>query len=130
MSMTMEPPVTEVSQPFWDATKERRLVLQWCRDCDQVVQYPRVACPGCLGTNLEWRPASGQGQIYARIVVHGQGDPYVVALVDTEEGARLMTNIVNCEPAKVAVGQAVQVTWRELSDQRALPLFEPREGST
>ncbi len=57
----MEPPVSPVSAPFWEATRERRLLVQWCLDCDKSVFYPRETCPGCLGTDLEWREASGDG---------------------------------------------------------------------
>jgi uncharacterized OB-fold protein len=121
----MEPPITEVSGPFWQATRSKEFVLQWCKVCNTVIHYPRVACPTCLGTDLEWRQASGRGEVYARIIVHGRDDPYVVAIVDLEEGARFMTNIVNCPPEDVVVGMPVQVTWEDLSDKRALPLFEP-----
>jgi uncharacterized OB-fold protein len=128
----IEPPVTETTQPFWDATRDRRLLIQWCTACDAPVWFPREVCPGCLGSALEWRPASGRGEVYACTVEHKPtmptpfGDaPYVVALVELEEGPRLMTNVVGCEPAAVAVGIRVQVTWEELSDGRNLPLFEP-----
>lgn len=127
-----EPPVSEVARPFWDATRERRLVLQWCRTCEQPVHYPREVCPRCLGTELEYRPASGRGEVYAFSVMHRPGNPlmadrvpYVVALVDLEEGARMMSNVVGCEPDAVRVGQPVRVTWEPLSDGRALPQFEP-----
>jgi uncharacterized OB-fold protein len=128
----LEPPVTETSQPFWDATREQRLLIQWCTACDAPVWFPREVCPGCFGSALEWRPASGRGEIYACIVEHRPSmptpfgdEPYVVALVELDEGPRLMTNIVGCPPESVSVGMPVQVTWEELSDGRNLPLFEP-----
>lgn len=126
----MEPPADEpISQPFWEATRERRLVLQWCTSCEQAVHYPREACPRCLGFDLEWRPATGKGEVYAFSVQYPKGDDaYTVALVELEEGVRMMTNIVGCSPDDVQVGAAVQVTWEELSDGRNLPLFEPTGG--
>lgn len=126
----IEPPTSEVSEPFWDATREQRLVLQWCTSCEAPIFYPREACPRCLGFDLEWRPASGRGSVYAVSVQPGRGDAesYAVALVELEEGVRLMTNIVGCPPDEVAVGTAVQVTWEALSDGRNLPLFEPTGG--
>jgi uncharacterized OB-fold protein len=82
---------------------------------------------------LGWRPSPGRGEVYAFSVMHRAGSPfladrvpYVVALVQLDEGARLMTNIVGCEPGAVRVGMPVSVTWEELSDGRALPQFEPR----
>ncbi len=128
----VEPPVSETSAPFWDATRDRQLLIQWCTACDQPVWFPREVCPGCLGDALEWRPASGRGEVYVCTVEHKPtmptpfGDePYVVALVELDEGPRLMTNIVGCPPEAVTVGMPVQVTWEALSDGRNLPLFEP-----
>jgi uncharacterized protein len=128
----IEPPVSDSSAPFWDATRERRLVIQWCTACNAPVWFPREFCPGCSGDALEWRPASGRGEVYAYTVEHRPSmptpfgdEPYVVALVELVEGPRLMTNIVGCPADTVAVGMAVQVTWEGLSDGRNLPLFEP-----
>jgi hypothetical protein len=121
-----------VSDPFWQATRERRLIMQWCRPCERVVFYPREVCPRCLGSELEWRDSTGIGTVYAFSVHYRTGSPemmdrtpYAVALVDLDEGARLMTNIVGCDPDDVAVGMRVQVTWELLTDGRHLPLFEP-----
>lgn len=136
MSARFEPPSTDVSEPFWQATRGRRLIMQWCRPCERVVFYPREVCPRCLGFDLEWRDSQGTGTVYAFSVHYRTGSPemmdrtpYVVALVDLAEGARLMTNIVGCDPADIGVGMGVQVTWELLSDGRHLPLFEPAPGS-
>lgn len=136
MQGRFEPPATEVSGPFWQATRERRLVMQWCRPCELVVFYPREICPTCLGYDLEWRDSPGSGTVYAFSVHHRTGSaemadrtPYVVALVDLDEGARMMSNIVGCSPDDVAVGMGVRVTWEQLPDGRNLPLFEPSTGS-
>jgi uncharacterized OB-fold protein len=127
-----EPPISDAAAPYWDATREKRLLLQWCDDCDTVVQFPRAVCPICLGTNLSWRDAAGTGTIYALTIEHRPQNPrmasrapYAVALVDLDEGARLLTNIVTDAPDSVSIGQRVRVTWEELSDGRCLPLFEP-----
>ena len=132
----LEPPVTDVTAPFWDATRERHLLLQWCRSCEQLVWYPRETCPGCLGTDLEWRPASGGGTVHACSVMPRPGnpgmagrEPYVVALVALDEGVRLMSNVVGGDPWTVAVGDRVALTWEPLSDGRHLYLFE-RTGAS
>jgi uncharacterized OB-fold protein len=128
----MEPPETETSAPFWAATREQRLVVQWCTACESPVWFPREVCPACLGSGLEWRASEGTGSVYTFAVEHRPpslaplGDhPYVVALVELDEGIRMMTNIVGCEPAQVRVGQRVEVAWERLSDGRHLPLFTP-----
>lgn len=136
MSSRVEPPVSDISQPFWDATRERQLVVQRCKSCNKAIHYPRAICPHCHAEELEFTSASGRGEVYAFSVMHRPGNPtmkdkipYVVALIDIDEGVRLMSNVVGCEPGEVQVGMQVQVTWEELSDGRALPLFEPvKEG--
>lgn len=127
-----EPPISELTEPFWEATREHRLLLQWCNGCDTAVYYPRELCPSCLYADLGWREAAGLGQVYSYNVMHRPGTPfmadrvpYVIALVDLEEGARIVTNVVNCDPADVQVGMAVRVTWEGLPDGRSLPVFEP-----
>jgi hypothetical protein len=121
----LEPPVGEEAVPFWDATREGRLVLPWCTACERPIWFPRAVCPGCLGSTLAWRDASGEGAVYACTVEHKGEPPYVVALVDLDEGVRVLSNVVGCPPDAVAVGDRVRVTWEPLSDGRRLPLFEP-----
>ena len=131
----MEPPVTDTSQPFWDATKDKRFLVQWCVDCRQPVFYPREVCPSCMGSDLEWRESTGRGVLYAVTVEYkpqnpamAERAPYAVALVDLDDGIRMLSNVVGCPPEEITVGMPVQVTWEELSDGRHLPLFEPLGG--
>jgi uncharacterized OB-fold protein len=128
----LEPPISEVAVPFWDATRDKRLLLQWCKVCSQAIHYPREVCPACLGEDLEWRESPGQGEIYAFNVMHRPGNrgmadlvPYVIALVTLDEGVRMVTNIVGHEPGSLRVGTRVGITWEALSDGRNLPLFAP-----
>ncbi len=131
MSERPEPPVYPLSGPFWDATRERRLMLQWCYACEAAIHYPREACPRCFGSALGWRESTGSGVVYAATVMHqavhpafADRVPYVVALVELDEGVRLLTNVVGCAPADVRVGRSVRLAWEALSDGRALPVFE------
>ena len=135
----LEPEATEASDPFWDATKEQRYLVQWCTACDRPIFYPREVCPTCLSPDsLTWRQSSGAGVVHAVSVQHRPANPtmadrvpYAVALVDVDAGdsgrtIRVMSNVVNCDAGSVTVGDQVQVTWEPLSDGRHLPLFEPR----
>jgi hypothetical protein len=130
-----EPPMGEESAPFWEATREGRLLVQWCTACDRGVFYPRAFCPFCGGVGpLEWREASGRATVHSAVVEHrpdaagaafAHGAPYCIALVDLDEGVRMMTNVVGCPPDDVHCGMAVTVTWEPLSDGRQLALFTP-----
>jgi uncharacterized OB-fold protein len=141
-----EPPIGDESGPFWEATREGRLLVQWCARCDRGVFYPRAFCPYCAGMGwaevggpLEWREASGRATVHAAVVEHrpelagatfADGAPFCIALVDLEEGVRMMTNIVGCPPDDVRSGMAVTVTWEPLSDGRQLALFRPAGEET
>jgi hypothetical protein len=127
-----EPESSTLSGPFWEATRQRRLVLPWCTKCEQAVWFPREVCPSCRGRTFEWRPASGAGEVHAVSVHNKPGlgrteddGPYAVAMVQLPEGVRMMSNIVGCKLEDIAVGMPVQVTWLPLSDGRHLPQFEP-----
>ena len=127
-----EPPVGEASEAFWEATKEQRFLIQRCDACQKVIFYPREVCPTCLSSDsLTWQESPGKGTIYAASVQEKPANPmmaervpYVVALVELDEGIRLMSNVINCPPYDASVGKAVQLTWEPLSDGRHLPQFE------
>ena len=121
------PAATSTSAPFWDATRERRLVMQRCGSCGHLVWYPRPVCPHCGGADLAWEDLSGDGIVYAVTVHHraahaslADRTPYSVVLVDLPEGARIMSNVFGPVPS---VGDAVTVDWEPLEDGRHLPVF-------
>lgn len=123
-----EPPTTPGSQPFWDATRDQRLLYQWCRTCERPFFYPREVCPRCLGTEFEWRESAGNGAIYALTIEHRPSDRtaphaprYAVVLAEFDEGFRIMANIEEPGFADARVGDRVTIAWRPLSDGRHLP---------
>jgi uncharacterized OB-fold protein len=118
------------SAQYWAATLDGRLVVQRCTSCGHHQLYPRAHCLQCRSP-VEWVDASGRGTVYSYTIIRQNFSrafrdllPYVVALVDLDEGPRLMTNIVNCDPADVRIGAPVQVHFEPVSDEAALPLFE------
>lgn len=128
-----EPPASAVAAPFWDATRERRLVIQRCAACQRAVWFPRWICPHCGDDRLEWTPDDGHATVYAVSVQYraahpGLADrvPYAVALVDLDAGVRMMTNIVTDDPESITVGQRVRPSWEPLSDGRHLLVYEPQ----
>ena len=129
----LEPPIGEVTRPFWEATKDQKFLVQWCGACEAPIFYPREVCPKCLSSEkLEWRESAGKGSVYAFSIQHRPANPtmadrvpYAVALVELEEGVRLMTNVINVPVEDIAVGMPVAVTWEALSDGRNLPQFQP-----
>ena len=128
------PSVSPESKPYWDATAEGRLLLPRCQACQTVIWYPRSFCPLCGSTSLAWFEASGRGTVYsfsinrlgrADVPDYRGVDPYVLAYVELDEGPRIMTNIVDCPPESVQVGQPVQVVFHDTGQGSALPRFRP-----
>lgn len=129
---TYLPPVDPLSAPWWDATREHRLLLQRCERCGHRQHHPRYLCTGCGGTALGWAPCDGAGVVDTYTVVHrapraGVPVPYLVARVRLDDGPVLLTNLVDVEPSEdaVTIGARVALRWRDLSDGRALPVFTP-----
>jgi uncharacterized protein len=119
------------NRPFWEGTAQGKLLLPRCEDCGFVIWYPRFFCPECASSNVTWFEASGRGTVYACTVTRrGPGPyrdagPYVLAYVELEEGPRVMTNIVDCDPHAVKVGQPVEVVFDDTGEGSALYRFRP-----
>ena len=128
------PPVDAVTQPWWDATRDHRLLLQTCASCGAVQHYPRALCIACGGTDLGWTDSLGVAVVDSFTVVHrelpGFDAPYVVARVRLAEGPILLTNLVDADVESWACDVTVSVRWRDLADGRALPVFGPAGIST
>lgn len=117
------PRVLPESQAYWTAADEGRLLIKKCRSCGQVHHYPRDVCPHCLGTDTEWLQASGAGTLYSFSTM-GKGEAaYTLAFVTLQEGVTLMTNLVDCDPATAAIGQAVRVVFKPSDGGHAVPMF-------
>jgi uncharacterized OB-fold protein len=126
------PRITPDTQPFWDALRERRLVLPYCRDCGQPHLPPGPVCPLCFSDRLEWRTASGRGRISTWTVVHKAwfpafaGDvPYNVVQVELDEGPRLTASVVGFPNDRLAVGLRVVVDFDDVAAGITLPRFRP-----
>lgn len=125
------PVPTPDTVPFWEATKRHELQLQHCNDCNRFYFYPRMYCRYCMSGDVEWRTVSGRGKLHTYIINHRPAPgrdpekPYVIAIVELDEGPRMMTNIVMDDPTpdKLPVDAPVEVVWDDASDDVTLPLF-------
>ena len=129
------PVVQPWSKAFWEGTKEKKLLIQECRDCGAKIFYPRQYCPDCWSSNLGWSEGSGKGKIFTYSVTMAGVEqkfaadlPYILALVELEEGVRMMSRIVECDPEKVSIGMDVEVVFAEVTDEFTLPFFRPAAG--
>jgi uncharacterized OB-fold protein len=122
-------PTTETAA-YWAAAQEQRLVIQRCDHCGQCQFYPRAFCLSCLSDRVEWVDASGQGRVYTYTVCRIAPSPafesrlpYVVALIDLDEGVRLLANILDADLERVVIGARVRVCFESVSETCTLPQF-------
>lgn len=121
---------TPWSQPFWDGCKRHELIIQRCKECQRFTFYPKILCPQCLSPNLEWVKSSGRGKVYSYTIVYSYGPtefsedtPYIVAIIDLQEGVRMMSNIVDCPPESVKCDMEVEVVFDDVTENVTLPKF-------
>lgn len=117
---------------FWQGLAEGRLLLQHCADCGHVQYYQQGSCRECGSGRLEHRAASGRGVVHSFSVVHRapgpafrNDTPYAVLLVELAEGPRMISSLVEGDPADVRIGMAVELVCERVSPDVVLPRFRP-----
>ncbi len=131
---------TPVIQPwtkeFWKATQQGKLLVQHCKDCNSKIFFPKKVCPECWSENLNWIESTGKAKVYTYTEMIDMVEPkfmadlpYIIAMVDLDEGIRMTTRIVNCKSEDVAIGMDVEVVFQEISPECSLPVFQPTDIS-
>ncbi len=119
---------------YWDKARAHELWLRRCIDCAKPYFYPRDFCPTCGSRDVEWIQASGRGTLHTFAIVERapvpafrERVPFVVAMIDLDEGVRIPSNLVGVDPtpASIWVGMPVVVTFEEVTDEITLPMFTP-----
>ncbi|MEC9175924.1 MAG: Zn-ribbon domain-containing OB-fold protein [Pseudomonadota bacterium] len=125
------PVPTPETQHYWDGAKAGELRLQRCTDCGHIYFPPRPFCPTCGSRSVEVFIASGRGRLFSYVINHlpspGFTPPFAIAVVELEEGPRLMSNIVGCPqtPEALQIDMPLEVTFERLTDEITLPQFKP-----
>jgi uncharacterized OB-fold protein len=123
-------PTTAITAPFWDGCAEGELRYQRCADCGTANFTPTELCRGCSSRELAWSTSTGRGSVYTWTVVHRPvtpsfTTPYAVAIVDLDDGYRMLTNIIGIEPQDIHEGLRVRVDPHPVGGDRVLPYFRP-----
>jgi hypothetical protein len=125
------PRPTVTSRPYWDAAKRHELKLQRCGACNALIYYARDRCPQCFSDQLTWQTVSGRGKVYSYTVVRRASTrsfsdkPYVLAIVELDEGGVRMTTNIEAPPEQVKVGMPVNVFFDDVTPERTLVKFKP-----
>ena len=130
-----EPTPNGDSLPYWNAARERRFVLRACKSCGKKHFMPRYLCPHCWSDDLEWVESKGGGTVYSFSVVHRAPTPtfaakvpYVIAMIDLDDGPRMFANVIGADALDVAIGDRVKLTFEDRGDGAMLPQFERAPG--
>jgi uncharacterized OB-fold protein len=131
--MRPAPVVTEDNEGFWVAASERRLVAQRCQQCGQLHHPPRAMCPDCHSGDLEFTELAGTGVVYSYALLHHPQNPLFeypipAALIDLDEGVRLMSTVVGVDPHEIRIGMEVEVDFEPATGDMMVPVFRPRGG--
>ena len=129
------PVADPVTRPYWESVKAHAMRVQCCEACGTHVFYPRPVCPACFSASLTWVPVSGRGTLYSFTVVHhappefrSEGQ-YVVALVELEEGVRLLSTLVEVAPdpasGEIQMGMPLELVYDDVTPEVTLPRFRP-----
>jgi len=123
------------TKPFWDGCARNELLLQRCNVCEAYRHPPAPICTQCLSDDAEWVRASGRGTVYTFTVVREalqrgweEKVPYIVAVIELDEGPAFMSNLVNVAPEAVTIGLPVEVTFVDFDGTTKLPMFQPRDA--
>ena len=126
------PAVSELNRSFWDALRNRMLLLPKCNACGVVWYPPSPFCPDCWSKDFTWKRLSGKGRVNSWVVFHQayfsslEADiPYNVAEVELDEGPRLLTNLVDVSNDKIEGGMIVEIVYDDVTENVTLAKFRP-----
>ncbi len=126
------PSPTAATKAFWSGCADRKLFFRKCTQCAKFHAPTRYAC-SCGSTDLSWTEMSGSGTVFSYTIVHRAPDPafkndlpYVIAIIEMDEGGRLMSNVIDCDPNSVVIGMSVQAVFEIVSEGIGVPKFRPQ----
>lgn len=124
----LRPPLGHDNKWWWDGIEAGELRIQRCKECRTLRHPPRPMCGSCQSTLWDWAISKGAGTVYSYVVMHyppipGYDFPLPVALIDLDEGTRLVANVAGCKPSEVRVGMRVQAKIEHVDEEMKLPVF-------
>lgn len=123
------------TKTYWQAAKDKKLQLQRCNACSKAYFPPRPFCPSCSSRDVSDFIASGKGTLYSYNINYlpapGFAHPYIVAVVQLNEGPRILTNLLDCDPTPetLQLDMPLEVTFEQITDDVTLPQFKRAQAS-
>lgn len=126
------PVPSKESQPYWDGLREQKLLMPHCDACGSYWFPPSLLCPHCSSAKWSWTATSGRGRIFSYVVYHRvyhpgfAGEvPYAVAVIELDEGPRMISNVIGIAPEKLSCDMRVEVAYQPITEAITLPKFKP-----
>lgn len=126
------PAPTSESRPYWEGLQQRKLLMPRCDECHRYWFPPSALCPHCSSETWTWTATSGRGRVFSYVVYHrvyhpgfAEDVPYTVAVIELEEGPRMISNVIGIAPDKVACDMNVEVEFQRITEDVTLPKFKP-----
>jgi uncharacterized protein len=120
------------SKPYWDGLKQHKLLMQRCDGCGKFWFPPSLLCPHCNDGRFTWSETKGTGRVFSFVVYHrvyhpGFADevPYTVAVIELDEGPRLISNVIGIPPDQVVCDMRVKIAYDDITDAMTIPKFAP-----
>lgn len=124
------PLIDSDSKPFWESCRAHAMALQQCASCRRYRYPPRSLCPYCHAADAKWGKISGKGRVYVSLVMHHSygpawenSVPYNISMIELEEGIRMWSNVIDCSPDDVRIGDRVEIVYEDATDAITLPKF-------
>lgn len=124
------PEILPENRTFWEGCKRHELLIQKCAKCSKYRFFPSPYCPDCMSDSVEWVISSGRGKIYSFTIqyrapseVFKEDIPYAIAIIELEEGVRMMGTLTGCNLQDLAVGMPVHVIFDDVTERISLPRF-------
>ena len=129
------PIINEDNAPYWGYARGHELRMQKCANCGYIRFPVSIVCPRCHSLEMEWTKLSGKGKVYSYVIYHQayhpaykDDIPYVVAIIQLDEGPRMESNITDCRLEDLRIGMPVELYFDDVTDDVSLPKFRPAEG--
>lgn len=120
------------TKKYWEGAKDHKLLIQKCSACGNYMFYPRLYCVHCFSEHIEWVEASGKGKIYSYTVTLSnpvstfmEDLPFTIAIIELDEGVRMLSHVVNCDHGKLKCDMRVEVVFEDITEKFSLPKFQP-----
>jgi uncharacterized protein len=126
------PRITDDNKQYWAYCKNHELRMQKCLQCGYIRFPPGIVCPRCHSMQTEWIKLSGQGKIYSFVIyrrayhpAYRKDIPYIVAIIQLNEGPRMESNVAGCQPEDIRIDMPVEVSFEDIDENISIPKYKP-----